>query len=135
MSQISPMLDFMVNHSYFFIFVTWISLIFFYNFGWYSRKWWQKKLKLWWYSWKAKKKNWNHLVPRLGSRASAPHCRAGRRPESPTWAPGGFNLFYFCFSWNHQSFNFSDTIFVKPPKIKRKINETRSQKKNEWFPI
>ena len=127
----SPMLDFMVNHSYFFIFVTWISLIFFYNFGWYSRKWWQKKLKLWWYSWKAKKKNWNHLVPRLGSRASAPRCRAGRRPESPTWAPGGFNLFYFCFSWNHQSFNFSATIFVKPPKIKKKINETRSQKK-KW---
>ena len=57
------------------------------------------------------------------------HSRAGRRPESPTWAPGGFNLFYFCFSWNHQSFNFSATIFVKPPKIKKKINETRSQKK------
>ena len=29
----SPMLDFMVNHSYFFIFVTWISLIIIWIFG------------------------------------------------------------------------------------------------------
>ena len=26
------------------------------NFGWYSQKCWQNKIKLWWYSWKAKKK-------------------------------------------------------------------------------
>ena len=55
LAKISPMSDFMVNRSYFFIFVTWISLIICLNFVWYSRKWWQKKLKLWWYSWKAKK--------------------------------------------------------------------------------
>ena len=84
----SPMLDFMVNHSYFFIFVTWISLIFFYNFEWYSRKWWQKKLKLWWYSWKAKKEKIETTW--CPGWALAPRWRAGRRPESPTWAPGGF---------------------------------------------
>ena len=39
------------------------------NFGWYSQKCWQKNLILWWYSWNAKKKNWNHLVPRMGPRA------------------------------------------------------------------
>ena len=64
----SPMLDFMVNHSYFFIFVTWISLIIIgilrdihknvgrknWNFGGTHEM--------------PKKKNWNRLVPRLGSR-------------------------------------------------------------------
>ena len=39
------------------------------NFGWYSQKCWQKNLILWWYSWNAKKKKWNHLVPRMGPRA------------------------------------------------------------------
>ena len=106
LAKISPMSDFMVNRSYFFIFVTWISLIICLNFGWYSRKWWQKKLKLWWYSWNAKK---------------------NETTWCPTWATGGFNLFYFCLPWNHQSFNFSATIFVKPPKIQTIINETRSQ--------
>ena len=105
-----------------------------FNFGWYSRKWWQKKLKLWWYSWKAKKK----LKP-PGAQAGPSSLRFGlrpkRRPEGPAWAPSGFNLFYFCLPWNHQSFNFSATIFVKPPKIQTIINETRSQKKNERFLI
>ena len=131
LAKISPMSDFMVNRSYFFIFVTWISLIICLNFGWYSRKWWQKKLKLWWYSWKAKKK-WNHRGGiRRGGRSSALRADDPAR-RNPL---GGFNLFYFCLPWNHQSFNFSAHIFVKPPKIPIIINETRSQKKNEWFPI
>ena len=105
LAKISPMSDFMVNRSYFFIFVTWISLIICLNFGWYSRKWWQKKLKLWWYS-----------------RADDP----GPPRRNP---PGGFNLFYFCLPWNHQSFKFSANTLVIPLKIQLIIDETRSQKK------
>ena len=57
LAKISPMSDFMVNRSYFFYFCDLDFIDYCLNFSWYSRKWWQKKLKLWWYSWKAKKKN------------------------------------------------------------------------------
>ena len=126
----SPMLDFMVNHSYFFIFMTWISLIIIGILGGIHEN--------------VVRKNWNFggIHGRQKKKLKPPGAQAGpsglrfglrpkRRPEGPAWAPGGFNLFYFCLPWNHQSFNFSATIFVKPPKIKKKINETRSQKK-KW---
>ena len=111
------MLDFMVNHSYFFIFVTWISLIIFFNFWWYSRKCWQKKLKLWWYSWNAKKKNWNHLLARLGPRGSAP---ASAPPLGPSLASKWFQFILFLH-------------FMKPPKFQFFCQHFReTTKKNQW---
>ena len=136
------MLDFMVNHSYFFIFVTWISLIIFFNFWWYSRKCWQKKLKLWWYSWNAKKKNWNHLLARLGPRGSAPASaprfalRSGLRSAPRAQPSQQVVSIYFIFAF-HETTKVS--IFLPPfswnhPKYKQIIIETRLQKK-ERFPI
>ena len=122
----SPMLDFMVNRSYFFIFVTWYSWIIVWILGGIHENGDSKKLKLWWYSWKTKKK-----APTTGRRDEIPP----EAEKGPAWAPGGFNLFYFCLPWNHQSFNFSAHIFVKPPKILKKKWMKPGHKKNEWFPI
>ena len=74
----------------FFYFCDLVFMDYFFNFGWYSRKCWQKNLKLWWYSWNAKKKKWNHLVPGVGPRvffASAAPKNSNNNP----WIPGHKN--------------------------------------------
>ena len=64
------------------------------NFRWYSRKWWQKKLKLWWYSWKAKKKIETTWCP-------------GWALEPPFWPSAEYFIFAF-----HETTKVS--IFVPP---------------------
>ena len=109
LAKISPMSDFMVNRSYFFIFVTWISLIICLNFGWYSRKWWQKKLKLWWYSWNAKQRGAEAREPNLGTR----------------W----FQFFFLLFMNTTKVSIFSAIIFVNTNQnYKKKSMKSRSQK-------
>ena len=39
------------------------------------------------------------------------------RPSGTAWAPGGFNLLYFCRPWNHQSWNFLPTFSWKQTKF------------------
>ena len=73
----------------------------FFNFWCYSRKCWQKELKLLWYSWNAKKKKWNHLLPRLGPRGSAP---ASAPPLGPRLCSRWFQFILFLH-------------FMKPPKF------------------
>ena len=82
-----------------------------------------------------KKKNWNHLVPRLGLRTSALRFALGGGPKAQ---PGHQVVsIYFIFAF-HETTKVS--IFLPPfswnhPKFKQIINETRSKKKKEWFPI
>ena len=99
----------------FFYFVAWLSLIFF-DFWWYSQlfgnKSWNPRL----YTWSAKKK----LTP-LGHSAAP-----SRRRSGPAEYPSGFNLFHLI---NHLCFKIYCQIFVKPSKIEKKVNETRTQKK------
>ena len=130
LSQISPMLDFNKNPAYFFIFVTWYSLIFWIvlvvftnTFG--GKSWTHggiHEVRL--------KKSWNHFGMCLGPRASAPAL-------GPKHMPKWFQLIFL-------------PHFMKPPwfqdllpksirettKTAKKINETRSQKKKmPGFPL
>ena len=74
-----------------------------------SRKWWQKNWNFGGFMEGKNKINWNHLVPRLGPRASV----------SAAWAPAGFK-FFFAFHEYHQSFNFFCHHFREyHPKLKQ----------------
>ena len=137
MAKISPMLDFNGNRVYFFYFVTWISLIFWTFLVVFTtilaRKSWKPK----WYSWSAKKKNWNHLVIRLGSRAGAEReARSGGRSGGPRAQPSHQVVsiyFYFALHETTLVSRFLAKILVKPPRRLKKIHETRSQKKRHGF--
>ena len=116
MAKISPMLDFNENRVYFFYFVIWISLIFLTFLVVFTTILAKKSWKPKWYSWSAKKKNWNHLVARLGPRAQPGHQVVS---------------IYFFFALHETTLvsRFLAKILVKPPKRLKKIHETRSQKK------
>ena len=77
---------------------------------------------------KYQKKNWNHLVPRVGP-PSAP------APASATRAHPRHQVvsIYFIFAIHETTkvSNFLKNIFVKPPKIQTIIHETRFPKK-KW---
>ena len=96
----------------------------------------QKKFKLWWYSWKAKKKNETTLSPGwalfgLGgdfvTAAGRGRCDEFPPPppkaeKGPTWAPGEFNFFLASMNIDeyHRSFNFFCQHFREyHPKFKQ----------------
>ena len=129
LSQISPMLDFNKNPAYFFIFVTWYSLIFWTVLVVFTNTFGSK-------SWNhggihevRQKKSWNQLGICLGPRASAPAL-------GPKQIPNWFQLIFL-------------PNFMKPPwfqdllpksirettKTAKKISETRTQKKMPGFPL
>ena len=117
LSKTSPKLNVNINRAYFFIFVAWISLIFFFGVR-YSQLFWNK-------SWpqggihEVQKKSSHRLDIRLRPRAIA-----STQPDTQVVSN------YFIFpSWNHLCFKIYCQIFVKPSKIEKKINETRTQKK------
>ena len=133
LAKISPMLRFNENRVYFFYFVTCISMIFWYVLVVFTtilvRKSWKPK----WYSWSAKKKNWNHLATRLGSRAGAERFALHSGPRAQ---PGGQVVsiyFYFALHETTLVSRFLTKIVVKPPRRFKKIIETRSQKKKTRF--
>ena len=134
LTKISPKQDFMVNHAYFFYFVTWISLIFLMLSGVFTDIFWEQKIEnLGWYSWNQTKKIETSRAPRW---ALGPPFVASLL--SPALGPSGVpEKFQFIFL----------SGFMKPPKVSifapkniretpetiKKINETRSQKKMRGF--
>ena len=130
---LSPKQDFMVNHAYFFNFVTWISLIFLMVSGVFTDIYCEQKLEnLGWYSWNQTKNSGNSGV---GFRAGGLSIGAGRGRHREIQSHS-FNFFFCLVSWNHQRFQFLLPINIREtPEIMKKISETRSQKKNAWFPI
>ena len=105
LAKISPKQDFMVNHAYFFYFVTWISLIFLMVSGVFTDIYCEQKIEnLGWYSWNQTKKI-----------------------ET-------FNLFFCLVSWNHPRFQFLlPKISVKPLKPSKKSMKPGHKKKMRSF--
>ena len=95
------------------------------NFGWYSRKWWQKKLKLWWYSWKAKKKIETTWCPGwalfgLGGDFVAAAVVVGARSQKKIWVVYheirhwryfGAIWVFICY-WIHLRYNVNLTTII-----------------------
>ena len=121
----SPMLDFIVNHS-FFVFGTWISLIFIVilrgiheNVG---------------------RKNWNfggiHGSQKKIETTWCPGWARGLR-SGPRAQPGQQVVpISFLTSMNTTKIsNFSAHIFVNTTQFYNKIMKSRSQKKTEWFTL
>ena len=118
LAKISPKQDFMVNHAYFFYFVTWISLIFLMVSGVFTDIYCEQKLEnLGWYSWNQTKNSWNSGV---GFRAGGLSIGAGRGRHREIHSQS-FNFFFCLVSWNHQRFQFSLPINIREtPEIMKK---------------
>ena len=132
MSKISPKQDFNKNRAYFFIFVTWISLIFFEIFGgihvyFGNKSWTQGGIH------EVQKKNWNHLGIRLGPRTVAPTFAPRLTTvRGPSRMPKWFQIILFLhfmkppwfqdllpkYPWNHQKFQKKS---MKPGHKKKKM--------------
>ena len=130
MAKISPKQDFMVNHAYFFYFVTWISLIFLIVPGVFTDILGSKKLKTLGGIHETRKKKLKllgHPARPSGLRSS---LRSSLRPSGPAGCPRSFNLFFCLVSWNHPRFQFLLPKNIREiPETIKKINETRSQQK------
>ena len=86
-----------------------------------------------WYSWNSKKKVETSRVPGW---ARGPPLRPPLRPSGPAGHPRGFNLFFYRVSWNHPWFQvLPPKIFVKPPKISKKMMKPGHKKKMRGFPL
>ena len=121
----SPMLDFMVNHSYFFILVTWISLIIIWIFGGIHENVTRKNRNFGGIHGRQKKKietTWRPgwaLGPPLRPSASAPALE-------PSLGTRWFQFILFLPSMNTTKVSiFSVTIFV---------NTTQNSNNNPWIP-
>ena len=147
------MLDFMVNHPFFF-FCDLVFMDYCFNFGWYSQKCWQKNLKLWWYSWNAKKKiettwclGWarGHIfapaAQRLRPRAlralpRLPRCAAdAKNALGPTLGTRWFQFILFLHSMKPPKFQIFCQHFCETTQNSNNYPWNQVTKKNEWFPI
>ena len=115
LSKTSPKLNVNINRAYF-IFVAWISLIFFSGVR-YSQLFWNKSRPQDGRH-EVQKNNYHRLDILLHPRAITSTQRITQLVSN-----------YFIFpSWNHLCFKIYCQIFVKPPKTGKKINETRPHK-------
>ena len=135
LTKISPKQDFMVNHAYFFYFVTWISLIFLMISGVFTDIFWEQKIEnLGWYSWNQTKKNWNFSGTPLGPRASVRRFAAFSGPRAQRGAREVSIYFFVWFHETTQGFNFcSQKISVKPLKPSKKSMKPGHKKKMRGF--
>ena len=99
----SPMLDFMVNRSYFFIFVTWYSWIIVWILVGIHEN--------------GDRKNWS-------ADDRPPRRNPPRRRKGPSLGTRWFNFFFFCLPWIPPKFQFFLSPFSWiPPKIQTIIHE------------
>ena len=148
------MLDFMVNHSYFFFLWPGIHGLLF-EFWVVFTKMLAEKFDTLVVFMKCKKKNWNHLVPRMGPRAyfrlrraAAPAAGASRfhrglrrcaaeakNALGPILGTRWFQFILFLHFMKPQKFQIFCQHFCETTQNSNNYPWNQVTKKNEWFPI